>query len=614
MFEFGEDQLEEEAALVSASITDEQLAVLTGSHNLATTEYLQMTVDSAHVPLGTLGERLPALEQLKLSGSCLPSIRELGTSLTKLRVIWLCRCGLGELDGLSALPQLQELYLSFNDIAALSPLTSLEELQVLDLEANSVAAMAEVEWLQLMPSLQELTLHGNPVCDSEPALRSKLVQMLPGLQMLDDELLSGAHGAADQASEPTEPLSRPQTADHGRVYDRHASAVNVRGGAPPVAEGGSASGVEGAAWRRLSDTADHECAAAASPARSAASAAVAGEAAAAAGGAAGASTDEIERRRQRELRLVTEAIKHVPVPRIFDVAADGRATFGGFSDSAACARPLTAVSSMSSFDGNSRRPSTASGWPQRRTAWDSGVGSRLDSGVASPRMSACRSSCHSAGQSSCERLGSGSSAATRGGGGSGGSGRPGSSASGGGAARPSTGYLRPPTGASRGGLSSSYGGRPATGYAISAGVPQSSVAEIGGDDETGASELTMGGDIICGIGALRRHRLTRSVSDLRVREEKAAGGGVPGARRGARRMAALSSMWIRRCSTSCARSRCSSSSQASIPMNAARRATAPTAAPTARAAPTTRAAPTARAARRRRRVTLCRGRASPTDT
>ena len=39
------------------------------------------------------------------------------------------RCGLSELDGLSALPELQELYLSFNDIAHLSPLTTLEELQ-----------------------------------------------------------------------------------------------------------------------------------------------------------------------------------------------------------------------------------------------------------------------------------------------------------------------------------------------------------------------------------------------------------------------------------------------------------------------------------------------------
>jgi len=40
------------------------------------------------------------------------------------------RCGLSELDGLAALPGLQEIYLAFNNISQLSPLTTLEELQV----------------------------------------------------------------------------------------------------------------------------------------------------------------------------------------------------------------------------------------------------------------------------------------------------------------------------------------------------------------------------------------------------------------------------------------------------------------------------------------------------
>jgi hypothetical protein len=44
------------------------------------------------------------------------------------------RCGLRELDGLAALPVLQELYLAFNNISQLSPLTTLEELQARDLE------------------------------------------------------------------------------------------------------------------------------------------------------------------------------------------------------------------------------------------------------------------------------------------------------------------------------------------------------------------------------------------------------------------------------------------------------------------------------------------------
>ena len=133
------DADEEERALISASITDEQLHALTGTRDLAGVRFLQMAVDSEFVPLGSLGERLPQLEQLKLNGSSLPSLRLIGSSLTRVRVLWLCRCGLRELDNLWAVPELQELYLAFNDIEQLSPIHEAEQLQVLDLEANLVA-------------------------------------------------------------------------------------------------------------------------------------------------------------------------------------------------------------------------------------------------------------------------------------------------------------------------------------------------------------------------------------------------------------------------------------------------------------------------------------------
>ena len=51
MASFGEDQEEEEAALVSASITDEQLAVLAGTNDIAGVSFLQMTVDSVQSPI-----------------------------------------------------------------------------------------------------------------------------------------------------------------------------------------------------------------------------------------------------------------------------------------------------------------------------------------------------------------------------------------------------------------------------------------------------------------------------------------------------------------------------------------------------------------------------------
>ena len=144
-YDWGDTIDEENAALLSASITDEALQALAGTRDLENVRFLQMAVDSEFVPLSCLGDRLPALEQLKLNGSSLTSLRSLGTSMTKVRVLWLCRCGLKELDNLGALPELQELYLAFNDIEKLSPLTEADQLQVLDLEREP-RALAQPGW------------------------------------------------------------------------------------------------------------------------------------------------------------------------------------------------------------------------------------------------------------------------------------------------------------------------------------------------------------------------------------------------------------------------------------------------------------------------------------
>jgi len=368
-----DEWFDEEEALVSASITDEQLAVLSGTTDLSTATFLQMTVDSAHVPLGTLGERMPKLQQLKLSGSALPSIRELGTSLRNLQVLWLCRCGLSELDGLAALPMLQELYLAFNHISQLSPLTTLEELQALDLEGNAIGEMESVEWLRMLPSLQELTLRGNPVCDAPGGLRTRVLRMLPNLTVLDDDEVE--HGTLGRAS-GSSPEPSPRSADG------------------PL--------------------------------------------------------DDVLEQQRREVRFVTEAIKQAEVPRVFDIAADGRATFGSAWGGRGGSRPTTAFahSAPSTAFGSSSRPLSAAAWPGRRAAWSSLPSSALQPG-----------------------------------------------------SRGSPGISRPGSAFCLGPWVGNSPGRPGT-------------ATQDPPSETSSSDLTMGGDVICGVGALRRHRLQRSLRAL----------------------------------------------------------------------------------------------------
>ena len=62
--------------------------------------------------------------------------RDLGSSLQFLSVLWMARCGLEDLGGLSTMNNLSELYLAFNEISDIGPCSMLEKLQTLDLEGS----------------------------------------------------------------------------------------------------------------------------------------------------------------------------------------------------------------------------------------------------------------------------------------------------------------------------------------------------------------------------------------------------------------------------------------------------------------------------------------------
>ena len=65
---------------------------------------------------------MPKLRELKLNGSSLGSLRDLGSGLRHLQVLWVAHCGLTALEGLGALSALRELYASFNQIDDMQPL------------------------------------------------------------------------------------------------------------------------------------------------------------------------------------------------------------------------------------------------------------------------------------------------------------------------------------------------------------------------------------------------------------------------------------------------------------------------------------------------------------
>lgn len=90
--------------------------------------------DSMPLPITPPGVHLPSLAQLRFSTSTIPCVRDLGTSLSSVRILWMSRCRLKDLDGLPALHNLQEFYLAFNDVEDISVIAMLSSLDVLDLE------------------------------------------------------------------------------------------------------------------------------------------------------------------------------------------------------------------------------------------------------------------------------------------------------------------------------------------------------------------------------------------------------------------------------------------------------------------------------------------------
>ena len=148
-------------------------------------------INTAMTSLSELGSMLPNLKRLKLRSCVLESFRDFGTQLQNLQVLWIPRCGLNELDGITGLGGLEELYISFNDVSDLAPLALHENLQILDLESNNVEDLGQIEQLGTCPRLHSLTLEANPIARLKH-YRRVICSQIPHLKCLDDRPISKA--------------------------------------------------------------------------------------------------------------------------------------------------------------------------------------------------------------------------------------------------------------------------------------------------------------------------------------------------------------------------------------------------------------------------------------
>eukprot|EP00743_Colponemidia_sp_Colp-15_P009386 GILK01010261.1.p1 GENE.GILK01010261.1~~GILK01010261.1.p1 ORF type:complete len:426 (+),score=67.37 GILK01010261.1:46-1278(+) len=226
-FTFSDEDGEEldEEALIEADFEDplseDALRELTCADNLENVSFFDIKINAAEHSLHLIGERLPNLRELKLNGSNIPSMRDLGSSYPSLSVLWMSRCNLADLNGVTSLSKVQELYLSFNMIADLSPLMGLETLQILDLDSNLVADWESIEYLSSCSSLHTLTLESNPIQRSD-MYRRRVVEMLSSLQCLDDQPVT----AEDKMRAPL-PSPTAHSKSNGSIHSSRNSTPSI---------------------------------------------------------------------------------------------------------------------------------------------------------------------------------------------------------------------------------------------------------------------------------------------------------------------------------------------------------------------------------------------------
>uniref|UniRef100_A0A670XXM2 Leucine rich repeat containing 56 n=1 Tax=Pseudonaja textilis TaxID=8673 RepID=A0A670XXM2_PSETE len=186
---------EDEELLVDEYISPHKLKALTGLDDLRQVKALEMRVNTRENSLGNFGSYLPNLKQLKLNGSILTSVRDLGTALPRLQVLWMARCGLSDLDGISCCCSLKELYIAYNNIGELSQISLLENLEILDLEGNNIEDLCQIQYLRLCTKLTNLTIEGNLIClkpspqsseDPNYNYRVEVKKLIPHLKCLDE--------------------------------------------------------------------------------------------------------------------------------------------------------------------------------------------------------------------------------------------------------------------------------------------------------------------------------------------------------------------------------------------------------------------------------------------
>ncbi|XP_024937504.1 leucine-rich repeat-containing protein 56 [Cephus cinctus] len=148
---------------------------------------VKLRVVTKSAGLHRLSYYTPILKNLILDGSCVESLRDLGSSLHILETLSVTKCNLKNLDGILGFRNLQCLLARDNFITDPSPCSGIENLKKLDLGNNGIEDIRNFLFLRACTKLEDLFLEGNNLLDYKELIKVFLpqVQILDGQQFTD---------------------------------------------------------------------------------------------------------------------------------------------------------------------------------------------------------------------------------------------------------------------------------------------------------------------------------------------------------------------------------------------------------------------------------------------
>ncbi|KAJ1462255.1 hypothetical protein M885DRAFT_506422 [Pelagophyceae sp. CCMP2097] len=241
-----EDYVAQMERLAAMDLSEDKLWKIAGTRRLDTITEITLSLRSSSQSFANVGELLPNLVELVLDGSELASLRDLGTGLQSLKSLSLARCGMRELDGMSALPRLNTLDVAHNHISDLDALSHHEHLQVLDARGNKLCDLQQLEVLGTCALLYALHLQGNALQTKlESETYAKVVCFhIPSLRALDGKHVK-FQGLVDEAD-------LDAAADALAANEAEPPARGAAVGGATLAQAGAAPGAE--PWRAVLGT------------------------------------------------------------------------------------------------------------------------------------------------------------------------------------------------------------------------------------------------------------------------------------------------------------------------------------------------------------------------